>query len=1013
MFENIDNNKKMIIGAYKKLKSYYYYDKTILYNKMRLAMWESNANEMEERVTKLAYFMTSLENEVDNHYLNMLIRNVAMVPMPKAFESSEQEDCSALLQNTVKKNRPLSKINFYIKAPVELLILDTIWMLMISKIADHQSSIMRASYANKLKSRQLFTGGNDDLFAGIEFDSNRLFVPYFKQYTSWRDSAFKRIRSRYDEKQDSVLISLDIKSYYYSVIFSFDKLPNYLDHDERLNTLRPLTKIIERLYIAYTAEMQKYRGAIPADCKKGQCAFPIGLLSSMVLANLYLQDFDHVIEDRIKPEYYGRYVDDILIVVDKTPDMEISVDNILKKTLVENKIVEPKTNDEYKVLVSNGLKLQSSKIRCIYFDHNEPDALIKLLCEASNLKPSMSDGTLMPDIDISEKSFDEQAYSLGQQDGALKVRNFLFSTNNYQATLFINDLIRSSKNVDVGEEKHRKYIAEQLKQILRFYNSSQAIEYRSAWINVFSLILVNERYDYFLNFYSQIKTSISSLSAGKVELIEPSKTEAITNQIKNALKEQLMLAASIAIAPLAQAKAKSEIDKINEENGNVIDSSEQNEIFQNAQDIRNANMFNNHFLSFPLISYIVEKDNSETSLIKANPQDIVQLGSNYSGLLPLNERKVSLSPRFIHFDELCLLSFLVHFPEGGNPFVGRINDLMDAFSRINNLHHIINSIENDMTDPASGISFQCISAPAADPDFTHGSLKIALASINLDEGKDIEPVIDDSSYDLSPVKKRNLYKLLNRALESHANMIVFPEYYLPIDWLEEVYTFSRKNSITIVSGLRYITNNTRAFNFVTVLQPFSVNKFKYSAPLIREKNHYAPDEVTALAHHHFECEDPKCPSIHLITWNGVSYSDLMCFELTNIDYRYVLRGKIEVLIIPELNRDTLYFSNIVESTSRDLYCFVIQANTSKYGDSRITGPYNSLFKDIIKIKGGENDVLLIGTVDCAEVQSKRKEYPKQLQKEIEDARNGIDNKKTEARKVKSPSAGFCNRKEEK
>lgn len=71
----------------------------------------------------------------------------------------------------------------------------------------------------------------------------------------------------------------------------------------------------------------------------------------------------------------------------------------------------------------------------------------------------------------------------------------------------------------------------------------------------------------------------------------------------------------------------------------------------------------------------------------------------------------------------------------------------------------------------------------------------------------------------------------------------------------------------------------------------------------------------------------------------------------------------------------LYFSNIVESASRDLHCFIVQANTSKYGDSRITGPYNSLFKDIIKVKGGENNVLLIGTVDCLAVREKRQRYP--------------------------------------
>ena len=157
----------------------------------------------------------------------------------------------------------------------------------------------------------------DSLYSGIDFASNRLFVPYFKQYTAWRNNAFKKVKSRYKNQQDSVLISLDIRSYYYSVIFDFENLPRYLNYDSRLTEIAPLTRIIRQIYIDYTSEMKKFRGAIPADCTKGQCALPIGLHSSMLLANLYLYELDKAISEQMSPVYYGRYVDDILIVIDK------------------------------------------------------------------------------------------------------------------------------------------------------------------------------------------------------------------------------------------------------------------------------------------------------------------------------------------------------------------------------------------------------------------------------------------------------------------------------------------------------------------------------------------------------------------------------------------------------------------------------------------------------------------------------------------------------------------------
>jgi hypothetical protein len=41
---------------------------------------------------------------------------------------------------------------------------------------------------------------------------------------------------------------------------------------------------------------------------------PIGNLTSQLFSNVYLNDFDHYAKDTLKLEYYGRYVDDFVIV---------------------------------------------------------------------------------------------------------------------------------------------------------------------------------------------------------------------------------------------------------------------------------------------------------------------------------------------------------------------------------------------------------------------------------------------------------------------------------------------------------------------------------------------------------------------------------------------------------------------------------------------------------------------------------------------------------------------------
>lgn len=991
MFESLENNKKMILGAYQKLKSYYYYDKTILYNKMRLATWESNENEMNLRINELAIFLSSIETSCDDDYLRLLMSGIGFIPMPKAFK--DEPPVYNLLQNKTSANNDLDKVNFFIKAPVELMILDTIWMLMISKIAFEQGSILPEAYANRIKNQIILP--SHDLFDGIDFQSNRLFIPYFKQYTAWRDNAFHIVKDRYEAAQDSILISLDLKGYYYSVAFKFDSLPELLNYDDRLITLAPLTRIIEMVYMAYTSEMKKYRDAIRANFLIKECIFPIGLLSSMLLSNLYLQQFDKAIKEYIQPSYYGRYVDDIMILMERTKEMTISIESILHESLVKNHIIKPIGSDEYQTISPANLVFQKEKMRCVYFDHTEPDAMIKLLCEANSTQPSGVE--LMPDINISQKSFDESAYSLGQQTGPLKVRNFLFTTNNYAATLFVNDLIRTSKSVNIKEKEHQDYLTVQINQIIKFYSGTQAIEFRSAWINVFTLILVNQRYDFFCLFYNQIKTSIMNIAAISIDSIVQGKVEVIRDRVQDAMIEQLNLSVSIALAPMSIPLVAQRIDEEFVRKRMDVDLTS---VFQDAKDIRNANMFNSHVLSFPLINYIVDNDAGVNSLIEAEPKDVADLVLCDRNTLPLNQRKVMLSPRFIHLDEICMLNFLVNFTSGGAPSASNLHQLINKFYEINRINSKLEGlVEESCGEPQeSQLNLQEIKINSIRQDRFH-KLRIAIASICLDESTDIIPTIQDPKHDLTPQKKSELYALLNEAVRNQADMIVFPEFFLPVDWLEEVYTFSRKNSIAVISGLRYIIHDKRVYNYLAVVQPSSSRfGFRYALPLIREKNHYAPAEFKILNDYGIECKDPTPPRTHLIEWNNIRYSDMMCYELTDIGYRCKLRTKIELLLVPELNPDTEYFSNIVESTTRDLHCFVVQVNSSKYGDSRITGPFNSMFKDIVKIKGGENNVLLMGTVDVKELLENRTSKKEENHGPLK-------------RKMKAPPAGFCVAKE--
>ena len=282
--------------------------------------------------------------------------------------------------------------------------------------------------------------------------------------------------------------------------------------------------------------------------------------------------------------------------------------------------------------------------------------------------------------------------------------------------------------------------------------------------------------------------------------------------------------------------------------------------------------------------------------------------------------------------------------------------------------------------------------------------RIAVVNTKISEVKVLD-YLDDPYEALTLSAKLSLFKILNIAKEGHAEFVVFPEFYLPIAWILDLADFCVKNNITIITGLQYATFNGIAFNNICTLTPYKFGKrFNIGLLQFREKNLYAPKEKIALSKKGFKCYDKEVPIYFLNNFNGYSYSSILCYEFTDIYSRAAMKSNIELLFVPQLNHDTNYFSAIVESAARDLHCFVIQANTSEYGDSRITAPYKTSEKNILQVKGGETDVVMIGTVEINALLEYRKKYDLELNQNIEICFKCDNVKKQSAEKY----ANICN-----
>ena len=238
MHYTYEQMKTMLQGAYKKLKSYYFYDKTLLFIKRTIAEFESDDNRFQQTFDML----TDALLQEDSEYFETLIAQLDYQVFPKSFIATT-ESTSAIV-GTIDHHKNISKINFFIDVPIELLILDSLWTLCLAKIGNEKYGTQACSYAGKLKSSVFFFGQNG-LWEGIDWESNRFFEPYYENYSRWQKDAFTKLRQGL-KTHNQIMFSLDLKSFYYSVRFEFDSLNALLNNDPRLSAFcgaqRPLVR---------------------------------------------------------------------------------------------------------------------------------------------------------------------------------------------------------------------------------------------------------------------------------------------------------------------------------------------------------------------------------------------------------------------------------------------------------------------------------------------------------------------------------------------------------------------------------------------------------------------------------------------------------------------------------------------------------------------------------------------------------------------------------------------------
>jgi hypothetical protein len=715
--------------------------------------------------------------------------------------------------------------------------------------------------------------------------------------------------------------------------------------------------------------MQSYREDICGYTNR-QYPLPIGLFSSMLLGNLYLQDFDLKIKSIKDISYYGRYVDDLLIVFKKSISSDDKNEDVINNILIQKGILL-KNGDDYNLSNFRNLKIQKEKIKIIYIDHNESRSIIDVYNNLIKIIPSQMDP--IPDYNMELSSFDENAYSIDNFEKENKLRDIgEIGVDAYKIGKFFSSLIQKYSHVNsfnTHNNNIEESITNNINQIEKFFTGSQCIEYYPNWLNYMYFLVITQRNKELHKFYQKAKKYIGSLDYKNLDRYVFKKVRTINKKVKEMLLFHLDICLNLALS----------LD-IEMTNNHFSTKKENVKIFINS------NMFNHNLIAFPLSNYL--EYSSDVSLLKMELKDI----GRYSKIE--DSFKFNWSPRFIQYDELLLLLFYFYHKQNQEMEVSKFinKDIIEKFKKVNHLDYIpfkINSPDDELIVFPDNNTPQYKLRKIYIPDsycWLPENINIAVANLKIDF--EFVKTIDrwkNISIEFKSVLTEIMRETYNFCSEK-IKLLVLPELCVPIYWLNDLIKFSKRTQTAIITGLQYIKDdNGRVYNYILTILPFETGNARYKNAFlyIREKNDYSPIEKEELAKQAMFCKDKDIADYQIFGWKGINLTNFVCYEFTDIMARALLKGKCEIIAAPVFNPDTTYFSNIIDSAVRDLHSIIVQANTSIFGDSRITGPYNRDNKDIFKIKGGDNDNVIIGTINIRNIMKYQSEYYDNLNSRID------------------------------
>lgn len=786
-------------------------------------------------------------------------------------------------------------------------------------------------------------------------EAHNLFVPYMDGYKRWRSRGLKEMQGALKEKRAIAAVTMDVERFYHSVS------PNFLIRQGFLDRLGIELTEAEYLFTSQlVTSINTWYLSTPDAVHRPEGALPVGLSASRVISNVLLAEFDRVVSKRTDAIYYGRYADDIFLVVPLPQDVKTGEGFIkwLRKRMEGWLVLRQMEGGsglrlDLPYARDSSIVFSSAKQKIFFLEGDHGLDLLDQIAE--KIREYSSEYRELPELPRSESQMAAKAL-LASPDARLEAdalrKAEAVSIRRLGFSMLLSDVESYAKDLAPNEWKtirHRFYGL-----VSRYVLTPTGVfDYFVYIVRVFGLMVAcgDERQaNDFLDRFDEVWRVIARTT-----------TAGVTHKAEFRQARRHYLRGFAQSATCATTVSGFKFTRRVRQILARVQRRDQPQSLLAARATSTALLKSDQGRR-PYHEYWFEARRVERKQ-PALPSDfsvrrILALTRRFrnrveGGLSAPFWPAVAFATRPIPLWKLCLSAPSLFSEPGG--IERAIWATRGAQVNPNYRNHSFLGLDADGNHVVSVPRPQDAIRRFGVPSYltTTAQWKAAF----------------DGKPDRSLSRYESVRRLVNRMLSECRDLdyIAFPECSLPFEWLLPIAQKLGAQGVSLIAGVENRGKGNRYTN--EALISLSSNFFGRRGALCFTQ------PKLALAHEEAE----KCVSSSKVfvpaspvtarpvyVHGGMCLAVLICSDLTTIANRAFFQGKVDSLFVLEWNKDLATFEFLVESAAHDLHACVVQVNNREYGDSRIRMPFEKSYRrDLVQVKGGEHDFFVVASVDFA------------------------------------------------